>query len=204
MHKYFANCEPAKYSSGVPLPRFERLPIESRSAIVRVAAAEFAAHGRDAASLVTIADRAQLSRSAFYNYFDGKDDVFNTVRRDVVGRLAAVLGEWREAANAAEWWANFESAHDRLVWSLTSNPTDVAFLRNTAPPIELEPWFRAAFADAVRLGLVDTGPGREIVEAATLASLSAVDALALENPASVSFSDLRVILERVWGRATTA
>lgn len=171
---------------------------------MRVAAAEFAAHGRDAASLVTIADRAQLSRSAFYNYFDGKDDVFDTVRRDVVERLAAVLGEWRKTADAADWWANFETAHERLVSSLTSNPTDVAFLRNTAPPTELEPWFRAAFADAVRLGLVDTGPGRELVEAVTLAGLSAVDALALENPASVTFGDLRVILERVWGRAAAA
>ena len=188
----------------MPLPRFERLPVDTKAHIVRVAATEFAAHGRDAASLATIADRAQLSRSAFYNYFDGKDDVFDTVRLAIIERLASALGPWQTVAGAEKWWAEFERAHDRLVLALSNEPTDAAFLRIIAPPAELEEWFREAFANAVSLELVDLSPGRELVESVTLASISAADALELENPGLVPFCVVREVLERVWARRSPA
>lgn len=63
----------------MPRPRFSRAAPALRETILEAAAAEFAAHGYEGASLNRILLAAGLSKGAFYYYFDDKADLAATV-----------------------------------------------------------------------------------------------------------------------------
>lgn len=170
----------------MPLPRFERIPEENRSAILAVARRHFAEHGRDGASLLAVAEDARLSRSAFYNYFDGKDDLFDTVRLDTLARVGQALGHWEAQPDEASFWTAFAHAHRRLVAALEQHPDDRAILAASRQPSDANAWMHGVFQNAVALGLVDTDPGAAFLEAATSATIEAADATELAAPGTVS------------------
>jgi AcrR family transcriptional regulator len=60
----------------MPRPRWATLEPERRTAILDVAAAEFAAHGFTDASYNRIIQRAGISKGAMYYYFDDQEDLF--------------------------------------------------------------------------------------------------------------------------------
>ncbi|WP_433790181.1 TetR/AcrR family transcriptional regulator [Actinoplanes sp. CA-252034] len=57
-------------------------------------------------------------------------------------------------------------------------------------------WIAAMVADGVRIGLIDAGPGVELITAATAAVIGVADARALERPDEEI--PLRALLERLW------
>jgi AcrR family transcriptional regulator len=85
----------------MPRPRFEKLDVDKREAILEVAAQTFAEYGYEAASLNQILTAAGLSKGAAYYYFDDKADLFATAVEyyytaldlDVIGRLQAATPE---------------------------------------------------------------------------------------------------------------
>jgi AcrR family transcriptional regulator len=65
---------------------FARLPVERRTAILAIAAEEFAAHGYHGTSYNRLLARLGLGKSSAYHYFEGKADLF---RAAVTDRYAA-------------------------------------------------------------------------------------------------------------------
>jgi AcrR family transcriptional regulator len=57
-------------------------------------------------------------------------------------------------------------------------------------------WIAALVADGVRIGLIDAGPGIELITAATAAVIGVADARALHRPDEPV--PLRALLERLW------
>jgi AcrR family transcriptional regulator len=68
----------------MPRPRFHKLSAKKRQQILAAAAMEFADHGFGQASLNRIIRAAEISKGAFYYYFDDKADLYGTVMAWVV------------------------------------------------------------------------------------------------------------------------
>ena len=88
----------------MPLPRFQRLSSQQRSAILDVARRQFAAHGADTASYNKIIEAAGISKSSAYQYFDGREDLLGAVLADLRDRLAGLLGDWSPAPSEQALW----------------------------------------------------------------------------------------------------
>ncbi len=98
----------------MPRPRFEKLPKEQRKAILDAAAAEFAEEGFERASLNRIISRAELSKGAFYYYFDGKEDLYAAVMDDVLNRVEEVVADTAAPSDAAGYWNMLEVGLGKL------------------------------------------------------------------------------------------
>lgn len=178
----------------MPLPRFARLPDAERARILTVATDHLARRGAGGISLNELADEAGISRSALYNYFDGRDDLVAAVADAASLAVAEALGEWQPQADEPAFWAAFQAAFDRLQALLADRPELRAVLTTEKGPAR---WLDACFADAVRLGLVTAG-NQLLVRAATAAVIAAADALELAQPGATSGEDLQHLLQRIW------
>jgi len=89
----------------VPSPRFERLDPAAREAILSAARAEFAENGFEGSSYNRIIANSALSKSSFYYYFHGKEDLYVTVVMDAIAQFAEAIGEPNEIATVEEFWA---------------------------------------------------------------------------------------------------
>ncbi len=181
----------------MPLPRFDRLPADTRARILDVAREHLARHGREA-SLTAIAVDAGFSRSAAYTWFDGRDDLFGAVRDDTVARLLAVLGDWTDAPDGPAFWRALDDAHRQLTGALARRPTDRAVLAAEGARGASTAWIRAAFRNAVAIGLVDTAPGAAVLEEVTVGVVEALDGRETTEPGSVDAGVLRALLSRIW------
>ncbi|MGO4717116.1 TetR/AcrR family transcriptional regulator [Bradyrhizobium sp. 2TAF24] len=186
----------------MPLPRFDRLPAATRAAFLAVARAHFASEGRDGASINKIIEDTGFSKTSAYNYFDGKDDLFETVLTDTFRRISDVLGEWRVTDNEAALWANFHSANERVNRFLLDNPNDRLLLQYDTTPAEPAGWLHAFFSNAVEIGLVDITPGADLLERATLAVLRSFDDWTLDRfpEAASAQATVEQLLRRLWTR----
>ncbi|MGW6918736.1 TetR/AcrR family transcriptional regulator [Kitasatospora sp. NPDC054939] len=165
-----------------PLPRFHRLPAERRDAILAVARQHFAEHGPEAASYNKIIEAAGFSKTAAYQWFDGREDLLAAVLDDVLARLLGELGPWRPGADAAAFWAQLEAGASALAAHLAQHPDDLALadaaIGSAGGGAWLD-WFTDLVADGQRLGVIRTDVDRGLLVAATSAVLRAADGWAL-------------------------
>lgn len=63
----------------MPTEAFYKLPPDKRRAILNAAEQEFSAHSYDKVSVFKIARNAEISRSGFYYYFSGKEDIYQFI-----------------------------------------------------------------------------------------------------------------------------
>jgi TetR/AcrR family transcriptional regulator, regulator of autoinduction and epiphytic fitness len=192
----------------MPLPRFDRLPEHSRSAILTVARRHFARDGKQAASYNKIIAEAGISKTSAYNYFDGKDDLFAAVVTDVVTRILNVLEPWREVTTQTELFTQLTTGTERLLEHLRNNPQDRAILASHRPPVGAEgnSWVSHVIDNGVRIGVIDPHPNVELVTIATAAVFRALDDWALDHaalPADEIASALIVLLRRLWAAPTS-
>lgn len=107
----------------MPLPRFEKLELERREAILRAATEEFAGHGFDGASYNRIIDEAGISKGAMYYYFEDKDDLFRTVIDEASRRLVGALEiPTMLPADALTYWRECEAIYLRMLRYLAEEP----------------------------------------------------------------------------------
>lgn len=104
-----------------PLPRFHNLSEEKRRRILDAAAAEFAEHGFQEASLNRLIARAGMSKGAMYYYFADKADVYSAVLDDVMQRVEAVVAEVERTQDAKGYFPMLEMALSRLNAQLFSD-----------------------------------------------------------------------------------
>ncbi|MFJ3964552.1 TetR/AcrR family transcriptional regulator [Streptomyces sp. NPDC090036] len=165
-----------------PLPRFHRLPAERQEAILGVARAHFAEHGPESASYNKIIEAAGFSKTAAYQYFDGREDLLAAVLDDVLDRLLGVLGPWTPARDEAEFWARLEAGTRALVAHLQAHPDDLALADaavGRARGGAWLGWFQAVVEDGQRLGFIRTDVDRALLAGATAAVMRAADEWAL-------------------------
>lgn len=178
----------------MPLPRFTRLPEPERNRILATATRHIAERGLDGISLHDLAEAAGISRSALYNYFDGRDDLISAATAAAVATVAETLGTWEPQPNEAAFWEAFDAASHRLRTLLATRPELRRLLAGAADAAD--PWVDAFFADALRLGLVTTDS--PLARVATGAVIAAADALELAEPGSTSSEELQQLLRRLW------
>lgn len=114
----------------MPRPRFEKLPEERRTAILAVAAEEFAEHGFEAASYNRIIERSGLSKGAIYYYFDDKEDLYAATLRDAMQRLVLDVGNMAAATDAESFWREFEVWYVRSLEAFQREPHAVGLARS--------------------------------------------------------------------------
>lgn len=114
----------------MPRPRFEKLDPERRTAILRVAAEEFAEHGYEASSYNRIIERSGLSKGAIYYYFDDKEDLYATVLRDAMQRLVLDAGDVSGTRDPEEFWREFEVWYVRSLERFQEEPHAVGLARS--------------------------------------------------------------------------
>lgn len=88
----------------MPRPRFAKLPLSKRAAILETAARAFAQHGYDNASMNQILEAAGLSKGAAYYYFDDKADLFVTTVTHYAGALIGDFDAMVETLQADDFW----------------------------------------------------------------------------------------------------
>ena len=179
----------------MPLPRFHRLTEAEQSRLLALAARHIAARGLGEISLNDLAEEAGVSRSALYNYFDGREDVISAATEAALVAVADQLGAWEPRQDESSFWASFHVVTERLQALLVARPELRAILKSGENGIA--PWVAAFFSDAVRLGMVNA-PNRPLALAATGAVIAAADALELSQPGTVTSRQLQELLQRLW------
>jgi len=100
--------------------RLENLDAERQRRLFEAAAAEFAAHGFDRASLNRILERSGMGKSSLYYYFDDKGDLFATMlERSVAELFRRAGGLDLESLTERTFWSALEDRY-RTVLALVS------------------------------------------------------------------------------------
>lgn len=181
----------------MPLPRFQRLSEAERSRILAIAAEQLASADGAEASMERIASVAGLSRSAMYNYFDGRDDLVAAVREEAVSLAKTALGEWVRASKRREFWQTFSAAEERLRAFLAAEPAFRSALAAAGDQGTHAEWIDALVANAAELGMVAHGHER-LAAAVTVGVLAALDSLELETPGAVPRATTKFVLLAAW------
>jgi AcrR family transcriptional regulator len=193
----------------MPLPRFHRLPAERRAEILRVARRSFAEDGPATASYNKIITAAGISKTAAYQYFDGREDLLTAVLDDLADRLLDRLGPWSPAADPAAFWRELRAGAQRLRRHLAEHPDDLALADaavaraaertdrspGAAPAGGVDAWLAAVVDNGRQLGIVRPDLDPELVLAATAGVLRAGDAWLLAAVRAGRPADLE---EQVW------
>jgi len=104
------------YPHGMNRARFEKLDSVKQQTLLECAAEEFAEKGFDAASLNRILERAQMSKSSLYYYFDDKADLFASLLERSLMHLLDEVGPFDiDALTAETFWPQCEDAYGRFV-----------------------------------------------------------------------------------------
>lgn len=89
--------------------RLERMDPERREKLFQSAAAEFAAHGYEGASLNRIIGRAGFGKSSLYYYFEDKRDLFQRLVESVFSHFVREIGGFDyRTLTAASFWPEIE------------------------------------------------------------------------------------------------
>ena len=163
----------------MPTRRFHNLSPERRAKILEVAAAHLARSGPEAASYNQIIAEAGISKTSAYLYFDGKDDLVAEVFREAMAEVAAQLGPWRPAPDAAAFWRQLREGSEALQRYLAARPEWVALLAHAPTLPSGDPWLQAVVADGQALGVIRADIDRGLLLDATAGVLRAADAYVL-------------------------
>jgi TetR/AcrR family transcriptional regulator, transcriptional repressor of aconitase len=206
----------------MPRPRFQKLTPAKQSAILAVAADEFAAHGLQGASFNRIIESAGLSKGAMYYYFDDKEDLYLAVLKDALGQVMIQLGEFPGADSPAAFWDSLRAMYFRVLDAYRSSPQQVSlargFLRSLGSPrvkqtyVELEQsaavWFAAILSQGQAVGAVRNDIADDLLLAGAFGLLEGTDRWlidrwetlsesALSDAASAIFSMLQRVLQKL-------
>lgn len=193
----------------MPLPRFHRLPVEQQTRILRVAREHFAEVGAEAASYNKIIDAAGISKTSAYQYFDGKADLLAAVLEELRERLLGMVGPWRHAETAGQFWRQFDDGGRRLIHHLSQYPHDRALAESAmaaAGADYLGDWLTAVVDNGLAIGLIRDDVDRTLMLAATAAVINAADRWLIETVGSSSGkapeAQLRELLTGLWSSPT--
>lgn len=151
----------------MPTRRFDTLEPERKAALLDAAAAEFAAHGFEAASFSRIIERAGTSKGAIYYYFEDKADLYATVVRDAVLRFVAYCGPPEAVTDVPSFWESIRRLSGASIRYYRKDPHIAGLIRSlgrdglsVAPVAEIRAmtgaWFTALVTSGQAVGAVRT------------------------------------------------
>ena len=114
----------------MPRPRFAKLDADKQQAILSAAMGEFATHGYERASFNRIIDQAGVSKGAMYYYFDDKEDLFNTVVRQVMDQALGEFTELPPADTPEQFWSGVERFMTQALGFMHDNPQLAGLLKS--------------------------------------------------------------------------
>jgi len=94
-----------------PMKRFQNVSPEKRDAILDAAAAEIAAHGLGGASINRVIAAAGMSKSSFYHYFEGKDDLYGAVTQRALDELLAAMVPGAIPTTPGAYWEMWQAIY---------------------------------------------------------------------------------------------
>lgn len=172
-----------------PMKRFQNVAPEKRAAILDAAAAEIAECGLGGASINRVIAKAGMSKSSFYHYFEGKDDLYGAVAQRALDQLLEAMVVPGLPGTPEEYWAAWEAMYrgflDRqladpvlaaLNWSAIQARAD-----GTAHPAlevlarQMRQWLSALIARGQALGAVRTDLPQDLLMDATFGMLEGGD-----------------------------
>jgi AcrR family transcriptional regulator len=102
--------------------RFDNLASERQDRLYESAAEEFAARGYDGASLNRIIERAGMSKSSLYYYFNDKADLFTTLVERSIALLFKRIGDFDlDKLTAETFWSACEDVYLRAIQLLSGD-----------------------------------------------------------------------------------
>ena len=151
----------------MPTKRFDTLEPDRQAHLLDAAAAEFAAHGYEAASFNRILSRAGTSKGALYYYFEDKADLYATVVRDAVLRFVSFLGPPEPVTDVRTFWEGVERISRSSIRYYRKDEHIAGLIRSlgrdglaVAPVAEIRQltgaWFTALLASGQAVGAVRT------------------------------------------------
>ncbi len=176
--------QPVALDNMAPMKRFQNVSPEKRDAILDAAAAEIAAHGLGGASINRVIAAAGMSKSSFYHYFEGKDDLYGEVAQRALNELLAAMVPGAIPATPAEYWEMWEAIYVAFLRRQLADPVLAALnwsaiqarADGTAHPAleglarQMRQWLSALVAQGQALGAVRTGLPQDQLMDATIAA----------------------------------
>ncbi len=172
------------YTDGMPLPRFDRLPSQKQSELLDKAAQVLANSGVVDVGYNTLLANMGLPKASAYTYFDGFEDLYQAVISKVANQVGNQLGVWQPVKEAKEIWQQLTAGFYRVINYLDQNPAAAAITRKALLPAQLtqvRDWVEAALDNALAIGLANSAIPRDLLLAASLATLGALDTWAIEQ-----------------------
>jgi AcrR family transcriptional regulator len=192
----------------VPTKRFDSLDPDRKRLLLEAAAAEFAAHGYEAASFNRIIERAGTSKGAIYYYFEDKADLYATVVRDAVARLVASCGPLPPVTDAASFWEAVGELGRMGMAYYRQDPHIAGLLRSlgsdglaVAPLTELramsEAWFQGLMQVGQAMGAVRTDLPVGLMLAVARSVSEGFDLWVVEHLAELSDAELDTLSAKI-------
>ena len=171
------------------MKRFQNVTPEKQAAILDAAAAEIAAHGLSGASINRVITAAGMSKSSFYHYFEGKDDLYAAVTQRALDDLLAAMVPDAPPATASDYWAMWEAMYRAFLQRQLTDPVLAALnwsaiqarADGTAHPAlellagQMRQWLEALILQGQELGAVRTDLPQDLLMDATFGMLEGGD-----------------------------
>jgi AcrR family transcriptional regulator len=192
----------------LPTKRFDSLDPERKRLLLEAAAAEFAAHGYEAASFNRIIERAGTSKGAIYYYFEDKADLYATVVRDAVARFVASCGPLPPVTDAASFWEAVGGLGRMAMAYYRQDPYIAGLMRSlgsdglaVAPVAELramsDAWFQGLLQAGQALGAVRTDMPVELMLSVARSVSEGFDLWVADHLAELSDAELDSLSQKV-------
>lgn len=112
----------------MPRQSFARLPLERRTAILALAAEEFAAHGYHGTSYNRLLGRLGIGKSSAYHYFEDKADLFRTAVIDRYTAFFEGVAALSLPEKKSEFWPFIGALNLRGFRFMLEDPTSAALM----------------------------------------------------------------------------
>lgn len=178
----------------MPRPRFHKLPQTRQRTLLDAARSEFATQGFPAASQNRIIEKAEISKGAFYYYFDDKEDLYVTVMREAAQNMLAHLKPFEFPDDTERFWGALTDYYREITTHFQEHREDIALFRTltgiTSERIQAElqemiqaggVWLSRILIHGQGLGAVRTDLALDLMLALVMGAGEAHDYWMLEN-----------------------
>lgn len=188
----------------MPLPRYGRLTYSRQQSLLSIAGKHFARDGYDKASFNEIIAECKISKTSAYLYFDGKQDLYQTVIQDLQARLSHVLGDWSEVNSPQMFWKNLDQQSQQLEKFLNTNKNDQKLSEEALfnyPDGIGRNWLQQLIRNGINIGIIRKDMDNDLILEVTISFFSALDRWALQKLKSKEKPDIKKawnLLENLW------
>lgn len=106
----------------MPKETFYNLADEKRQIVEQAAIEEFSEYSFDGASINRIVTRAEIAKGSFYQYFEGKEDLYRYVMEMIVQRKLAYMSDLLQNPEAMDFFSLLRALYRSGLMFAVENP----------------------------------------------------------------------------------